>query len=50
MSGSKATSVTLEGYSKDNDVCRIGYRREVISGSLTTLQLQLTTSYPEELN
>ncbi len=46
----ETTSVSFEGYSEKSDVCRIGCRREVISGSLTTLQLQYNTAFPEELN
>ena len=49
-SGEKTVSLTFEGYSQKNDVCRIGYRREVISGSLTTLQIQYTTAFSNELN
>ena len=49
-SGDKTVSLTLEGYSKKADVTRIGYRREVISGSLTTLQIQYTTAFYDELN
>ncbi len=47
-SGESTIALTLEGYSKDNDIARVGYRREVISGSLTTLQVQFTTSFCEE--
>jgi len=43
----ETTSVSFEGYSEKNDVCRIGCRREVISGSLTTLQLQYNTAFPK---
>ncbi len=49
-SGEKTVSLTFEGYTKKTDVCRIGYRREVISGSLTTLQIQYTTAFCDELN
>lgn len=47
-SGESTIALTLEGYSKGNDIARVGYRREVISGSLTTLQVQFTTSFCEE--